>query len=167
MVAICIIGLYITSQQLIQESPGCGVQLRRTYSALVNTVSSWPVISPAGLCGEAGRFLREDEDEKKEVIYCSCPEVKHDRKAESGGNVLTVAVSDFVDVLLSKGGYRLPWNSLFLTDTIYVFRFLGKSIKTPLFYTVVNMACMCNVKSIGQYKQVVSYTGKSSLRKKK
>lgn len=59
----------------------CGLQLRITSSALVNTVSNWPVISPSGLCGEAGRFLREDEDEKKEAIYCCCPDVKRDRKA--------------------------------------------------------------------------------------
>ena len=47
--------------------------------------------------------MRQDEDEKEEVIYCSCSEMKCDGKDKVKKSLLIHGVSGFVDMLHSAG----------------------------------------------------------------
>lgn len=66
-VCMCMELIYYLTVANTRES-WCGLRWGRTYNALVNTVSHWPIISPSGLCGEAGGFWGKMRTRRKQFI---------------------------------------------------------------------------------------------------
>lgn len=80
----------------------------------------------------AKQSLKEDEDEKEEAMYCSCPEVKYDRKELSKENFAGPWASDFVNVLHSEGSLARELELHFPVDRDVLLQVPGKVNNKPL-----------------------------------